>query len=278
MWPRFGSIAMAVVACARLALAEGPVSVSKIVRESPAQRLFITRVNLADPRVSLQIASGGPDPDGPGPWETVLKPPSAIARDHDFSVTINPVYFAHQAPDGDLKKYAAGEPAAAMNLVAVDGRPVSRRQDGAALWFDCHGRAHMDLVESMPPDARTAVAGSNLILKEGQNLAGAGDGTRHPRTAAGLTADGKTLVLLVADGRRTGWAAGLTLSELAAEMAALGCTTAINFDGGGSSTMVIKDPQQRYRVLNTPSDGSQFIVPMSIERPVPYVLGVKIKG
>lgn len=267
---------MVAMVCASGLQAQEPVSVSTITRTSPQQRLFVARINLADPRVSLHVASGGPDPDGPGPWETVLRPPSAIARDQNFTVTINTVYFDHVSPDGDLKKYATGEPAAAMNLVAVDGQAVSRRQDGAALWFDCQGHAHIDLVQALPAGAKTAVAGSQLVVQNGQNIAGQGDGTRHPRTAAGLSADGKTLVLLVADGRRAGWAAGMTMSELAEEMIRLGCVSAINFDGGGSSTMVVKTPEGRQRVLNTPSDGSQFLVPLSIERPVPFVLGVKV--
>ncbi len=58
---------------------------------------------------------------------------------------------------------------------------------------------------------------------------------RHPRTAFGERADG-VLLLVTADGR-TPPAAGLTLDELGAVMLALGCTSAINLDGGGSTTL-----------------------------------------
>jgi len=72
----------------------------------------------------------------------------------------------------------------------------------------------------------------------------------HPRTAAGLTRDGKTLYFVVADGRRTG-VPGMTLAQLASFMAdRLNVCTAMNFDGGGSSAMWVRD-----RIVNRPSDG-----------------------
>src|SRR3954454_5943723 len=58
---------------------------------------------------------------------------------------------------------------------------------------------------------------------------------RHPRAALGL-GDGRVYALAV-DGRSR-HDAGLTLEELAALMAALGCETALNLDGGGSTSLV----------------------------------------
>ena len=71
------------------------------------------------------------------------------------------------------------------------------------------------------------------------------------RTAAGITADGQ-LILLVADGRGKNGSAGYTLAELSAKLISLGCVSALNLDGGGSSCMV----GQAGQVLNAPSDSS----------------------
>ncbi len=60
----------------------------------------------------------------------------------------------------------------------------------------------------------------------------------HPRTAAGYTADGR-LILLVVDGRQQA-SRGVSLRELATLMDELGCVEALNLDGGGSSTIVVK--------------------------------------
>jgi hypothetical protein len=73
--------------------------------------------------------------------------------------------------------------------------------------------------------------------------------TLHPRTAVGISADGSTLYLVVVDGRQPRLSVGVGLEELARYMRDLGCAEAINFDGGGSSTMVV-----RGEVVNSPSD------------------------
>ncbi|MGI9016651.1 MAG: cell wall-binding repeat-containing protein [Euzebya sp.] len=60
---------------------------------------------------------------------------------------------------------------------------------------------------------------------------------RAPRTAIGVTADGRTL-MVTADGRRPGITHGFTIAELARYMIALGAVEAVSLDGGGSSQMV----------------------------------------
>ena len=81
--------------------------------------------------------------------------------------------------------------------------------------------------------------------------------TRAPRTALGVKKDG-TAVLYVADGRRSGYSAGLSLADLAEAMEDLGCKWAVNLDGGGSSAMSVWVPgQAEPAVQSRPSDGSQ---------------------
>lgn len=75
---------------------------------------------------------------------------------------------------------------------------------------------------------------------------------RHPRTCVGITESGAT-VLLVTDGRNR-QAAGMSLSELTKIMRWLGCKDAINFDGGGSSTLWVDG----LGVVNHPSDNQQW--------------------
>jgi membrane peptidoglycan carboxypeptidase len=104
-------------------------------------------------------------------------------------------------------------------------------------------------------DAAFAVGGMyNLIIDgEVQDVSG---NARAPRTAIGVTADG-TITLYTADGRRPGHSAGLTLRELAERMAELGCVTAFSLDGGGSTTMFVRLPEEdTARLINRPSDGS----------------------
>ena len=86
----------------------------------------------------------------------------------------------------------------------------------------------------------------------------------NPRTSVGVSEDGKTVWLAVIDGRQSGYSGGYTLSELAQVMDALGCWSAINLDGGGSSTFYIRTDTSedsfsnpdRFEILNSPSDGN----------------------
>ena len=71
---------------------------------------------------------------------------------------------------------------------------------------------------------------------------------RHPRTGVGIRDN--TLVMVTVDGRQPGYSEGMTLQELAQLFLELGCAEAMNFDGGGSTTMVVRNT-----VVNSPSGG-----------------------
>ncbi len=77
-----------------------------------------------------------------------------------------------------------------------------------------------------------------------------------PRTAVGVKSDG-TVFFVVVDGRnKPNGMDGVKLIELGGIMAYFGAETAYNLDGGGSSTMALKDLESgEYAILNTPSDG-----------------------
>jgi len=70
----------------------------------------------------------------------------------------------------------------------------------------------------------------------------------NPRTGIGLTADGR-IVLVVVDGRQH-LSGGMSLPAFASFFVRLGVVSAMNLDGGGSSTMAVKG-----QVVNVPSDG-----------------------
>jgi len=74
---------------------------------------------------------------------------------------------------------------------------------------------------------------------------------RAPRSALGLTADQK-LLLVAVSGRQPSRSVGLTLDELAQLMIKQGAVEAMNLDGGGSSTLLVQG-----QVVNLPSDGQE---------------------
>jgi exopolysaccharide biosynthesis protein len=119
------------------------------------------------------------------------------------------------------------------------------------LWVPDSNRCWEDILSH--GDIMTA---GPMLLREGRHVPQRDDRTfvthRHNRTAIGLRPDGST-ILLVADGRFKHKAEGFSLPELERIMLWLGCSEAINLDGGGSSTMYIKDKG----VVNYPSDNGK---------------------
>ncbi|MBQ9414879.1 MAG: phosphodiester glycosidase family protein [Clostridia bacterium] len=86
------------------------------------------------------------------------------------------------------------------------------------------------------------VNGKNNIANLKYKSADIAGSTVHPqRTAIGVKADG-TYVFFCSAGRSLGGIDsnnyGLTINQIAQMMISLGCVTAVNLDGGGSSTMV----------------------------------------
>src|SRR5436190_9852851 len=69
-------------------------------RTDPPQSVFVVTVDLADPNVSVRVAPGGDDPDGPGEWQTTLMPVRDIAQREGFDVAVNASYFAITRPKG----------------------------------------------------------------------------------------------------------------------------------------------------------------------------------
>jgi exopolysaccharide biosynthesis protein len=72
----------------------------------------------------------------------------------------------------------------------------------------------------------------------------------HPRTAIARLSSGQILLVTV-DGRQPGESIGMSLTMLADLLLEFGAVEAINLDGGGSTTMVIRN-----KLVNRPSDAT----------------------
>lgn len=112
---------------------------------------------------------------------------------------------------------------------------------------------------------RTAVGGGPVLVQEGKiqitneqelKFYGKAINDKHPRTAMGYTADGR-LIIMVIQGRFPGIAEGATLTQTAGLFVQLGCTEALNLDGGGSSCMLINGKE----TIKPSSEGKQRALP-----------------
>lgn len=168
---------------------------------------------------------------------------------------------AEAAINGDFFDYADYS---TSGLAVGGGERWSDTTDGNGTGFVAFGRGRAEVwapavvLADPEPWMREVVSGKRPLVKDGAPYpANEGDlcTVRHPRTAAGLSADGRTLILAVVDGR-SGVSVGMTCTELAALMVDLGAHDASNLDGGGSSTMWVGGDG----VVNDPSDGAQRVV------------------
>ena len=106
------------------------------------------------------------------------------------------------------------------------------------------------------PGVLDTIGGNPVIVRDGTIVTKdvTGDTPFHglnPRTGVGVTADGRVLLIAV-DGRRPGYSKGMTLKRFAKLFLEYGATSALNLDGGGSTTVVVDG-----QIKNRPSDGRE---------------------
>ncbi len=109
-------------------------------------------------------------------------------------------------------------------------------------------------------NVKQAIGCGCIIVKDGNYLENTDVyhyKTANPRSAVGVTADGR-IILFAVDGRQSGVSTGMRLKELAEEMMKAGCIYAANLDGGGSTAMkaYLAFDSKPYTV-NKPSDSSE---------------------
>jgi hypothetical protein len=95
-----------------------------------------------------------------------------------------------------------------------------------------------------------AIGGGPTLVRNGRAMQWSGFEMRHPRVAIGW--NNEFIFLVEVDGRQRGLSIGMTFSELSGYMLKLGCSEAMNMDGGGSATLWVCG-----NVINNPSEGRE---------------------
>ncbi|HOQ06943.1 MAG TPA: phosphodiester glycosidase family protein [Clostridiales bacterium] len=172
-----------------------------------------------------------------------------------------PDMFQMVVDDGVITQMATGQPAL---TIPENGFIVVTRSEGAKKLksvFSVGDTVRMDITTT--PDwkkLKMSVSGSAILVENGVipskfSFEASDIKVRSPKTALGISKDGKTLYFVTVDGRQTA-SLGLTLREMAEFMQSIGAYHAINMDGGGSTTMVARPlGETAVKVMNKPSDG-----------------------
>ena len=233
-------------------------------------KIHVLRINLALNKVKPKVALG-PDPDGDGPAEVSLTDPKKLASSPSVVafVNTNPWDSFPNAEGRKNRNWYSGQPVDIHGLAGSKGKIRSPMAPGnTSVWFDTQGKVHFG--HQAEDKVQEATTGFQLILSKGKLNVDKGGG-RHPRTAIGADEKGEILWLVVVDGRQRHYSEGMNMYELATVMKELGCWTATNMDGGGSSIMGLVDKTDKLKVVNRPSD--RFLGIPRI-RPLPMILTI----
>ena len=218
---------------------------------------YICEVDLANTKTT-KIIAGYKDYNG-NVWgmQTVRDQAKAAEKATGYNIVA--------AVNGDFFNMSNGAPRGALVMNGkvyhkANGEPYfAILKDGTAV-----------IRESNVPldDVQEAVGGSNILVKNGKALDFGGSGAYgtnvNPRTVIGIKPDGK-VVTLVNDGRQAPISYGRSFQELADIMESMGCETALNFDGGGSTTFLSKpEGSDKLECRNNPSDGIERSVSSSL--------------
>ncbi len=115
-------------------------------------------------------------------------------------------------------------------------------------------RAQIQSSEQCPSGTVQAVAGNEILIMQGKPIGLSlhpPDNAAYPRVAVALNQEGEKLWLIVIDGKQPLYSEGATMAELTKIVKELGAYTALNLDGGGSTTLVATTPEG-LTLLNAP--------------------------
>lgn len=194
---------------------------------------------------------------------------SGFVREQGVHFAINTQFFFPCPGMDHPESLTVGQPLRPVGVYAVNGEPVVERawlgntifiaEDGSVSLFE------------RPEQIHHAISGRHRLVTEGV-AAEVDDDLIAPRIALGFDESRTQMTAVLVDGRQRGYSEGLSLPEFSALLVELGVYDAIELDGGGSATMVVRDEDGEPRVLNSPIHTR---LP-GRERPVANHLGVRV--
>jgi hypothetical protein len=228
--------------------------------------IHLAEVALDTPGLAVQVTPA----DRTAGMEYRAKAVSNFLMESGAALAVNASYFlpfVGGSPAGADYVPQPGQAANASGAVVSRGEEVSppdevdARVDSIACFAP--GRAVIRAGQACPEGFPDGVSAGPRLLAEGRAVprpALGRDGMFHgatrlaeppataappsagPRTALGVSPDGRRLWLVVVDGRQPGWSEGATHDELAALFRELGARDAMSLDGGGSAAMAARGP------------------------------------
>jgi exopolysaccharide biosynthesis protein len=172
---------------------------------------------------------------------------------NDFGTEVSAVPVTQWYANADVKLVVQDVWAASgNNPIPAGGLVLSGHGNAAPFLQNAQPGDTLTINNGLIPamDNITQVMGGNIhVVRDGINR-GNPNTVREPRTAIGFSEDRNTLYFVVMDGRQPARSVGMNMYEVGEMMLYVGSYEALNTDGGGSSTFVV-----RHEITNIPSDG-----------------------
>jgi hypothetical protein len=239
------------------------------VRSTPRPLVIhVISIDLKAPGIGFLVTPGEPTDGRQLPARTT----SQFLEKYDAQLAINIGYFEPWHSDAPWDYYPhVGDPVDVRGYASSRGEVYSTTYPMYPRLFI--SRDNKVSFNTPMGEIYNAFAGNPIFIRGGKIQHGANEGhfiEVHPRTAVALNKDGDTLLLFVVDGRQPNYSEGVKVAELGEIALEYGAYTALNVDGGGSSTMIIADENGHSIQLNSPIDNR---IP-GRERPIANHLGV----
>jgi hypothetical protein len=245
------------------------ITYTRSVRLSP--RPLMLHVITVDTRGTGARVLVTPPDDRDGQYPLRARTTSEFLDEFEMQVAINGDGFSPWWSRGVADYYPhEGDPVAPRGTTASRGKLYWTSQAAVPTLY-VSSRTTFSF--EAPARPFNAISGETLLVMGGNLLPDLDDSITQPRSAIGYSRNGRYLYLVVVDGRQPFYSEGMTVQELARLMASLGAEYAMNLDGGGSSTLVMRDARGHTRVLNSPIDN---YIP-GRERPVANHVGIYIE-
>lgn len=222
----------------------------RLVKSTPrALMVHVVEVDLQTPGVRLLVTPSAPH-EG---HELRAQTTRAFLAAHKLQLAINGSFFEPFHSDGPFDFYPhSGDPVNVIGQSTSQGVTYSTSDGprGTLCIEDASGEKGVgsqgkERVQTTrasvvrgrcPAGVSQAIAGHLIVLEQGQPVKVKATDP-EPRTLVGLDKTGQRLTLVVVDGRQPEYSEGLSLTELAPLAQELGLYTALNLDGGGSTTL-----------------------------------------
>jgi hypothetical protein len=200
---------------------------------------------------------------------------SQFVDEFDLQLGINGDFFDPWRDYGIWDYYPhVGDPVNLRGLTISNGDLVTEGyvpQDSFdTIYFSADNRVLFE----KPKDTLNAISGNLMLVRDGIPIRTAGNNAYlnsvHPRTAVAVNKAGDKLLFVLVDGRQPRYSEGATIADMVEIVLRHGAYTALNLDGGGSTTLVIENKYGEAIVLNSPIHNR---IP-GRERPIANHLGV----